>query len=273
MALKIKFIILIMALLMLLPMAAAECTESWQCLDWSKCSEGMTERGCFDLNYCSEPAPSYPAPIESANCTDIFPLCFDKVLNWDETDIDCGGNICEKCGAGKSCFSNSDCSIGECTNGICFVSVIAPAPAVLAPFDFSIVLRVIAYVVVAIAIIAAIFAIIILMKRLKKRKTVILTVKKENVKETISKIIPVKQMAKKSKITKFAENFNGYLRSIKPEPKPAKRENLGDRATSSLGNRATSSLYQKDLLKENTSQNQSSVRKFMLSNIREAYNE
>jgi len=40
--------------------------------------------------------------------------------NQDETDVDCGGDVCDDCRQGKKCDVNSDCSTGRCsTDGVC----------------------------------------------------------------------------------------------------------------------------------------------------------
>jgi hypothetical protein len=45
--------------------------------------------------------------------------CTDKVTNGDETDTDCGGDMCPKCWAGKICQKDSDCRSGGCSSGKC----------------------------------------------------------------------------------------------------------------------------------------------------------
>jgi len=47
------------------------------------------------------------------------PSCTDKTTNGDETDSDCGGGTCPKCGAGKTCKADSDCKGGSCASGKC----------------------------------------------------------------------------------------------------------------------------------------------------------
>jgi len=44
---------------------------------------------------------------------------YDDGVNGDETDIDCGGRVCETCSAGKRCFTGTDCASGICTNQVC----------------------------------------------------------------------------------------------------------------------------------------------------------
>lgn len=43
--------------------------------------------------------------------------CSDGVKNGSETDIDCGGPACPRCGAGRFCARNSDCSTARCGLG------------------------------------------------------------------------------------------------------------------------------------------------------------
>ena len=52
----------------------------------------------------------------------IYPeaTCDDGIKNQDETDVDCGGSICEPCRDGLRCEEGSDCQSGRCINGICF---------------------------------------------------------------------------------------------------------------------------------------------------------
>jgi hypothetical protein len=45
--------------------------------------------------------------------------CTDKLTNGNETDSDCGGATCPKCGAGKLCKADSDCKSGSCSSGKC----------------------------------------------------------------------------------------------------------------------------------------------------------
>ncbi len=48
------------------------------------------------------------------------PSCTDKLVNQDETDVDCGGTKCSKCTDDKKCLVNGDCNSGFCnSNKIC----------------------------------------------------------------------------------------------------------------------------------------------------------
>ena len=44
-------------------------------------------------------------------------LCTDKIMNGNETDVDCGGGTCLKCSDGKKCNSGSDCRSTRCVAG------------------------------------------------------------------------------------------------------------------------------------------------------------
>ncbi|MBN2014479.1 MAG: DUF2341 domain-containing protein [Candidatus Altiarchaeota archaeon] len=47
--------------------------------------------------------------------------CTDGIKNQDESDTDCGGS-CPKCGDGKNCSTDVDCSSRWCYNGVCTTS-------------------------------------------------------------------------------------------------------------------------------------------------------
>lgn len=47
------------------------------------------------------------------------PTCVDAIKNGTETDVDCGGATCPKCGNGKSCLAGTDCTSGNCSGGVC----------------------------------------------------------------------------------------------------------------------------------------------------------
>lgn len=42
-------------------------------------------------------------------------ICEDGVKNADETDVDCGGPTCPKCGDSRTCSSSADCASGVCS--------------------------------------------------------------------------------------------------------------------------------------------------------------
>ena len=45
--------------------------------------------------------------------------CSDGIKDGNETDVDCGGGACPKCGTGKNCSVGSDCQSSVCGGGIC----------------------------------------------------------------------------------------------------------------------------------------------------------
>jgi hypothetical protein len=49
----------------------------------------------------------------------VFPNCGDNVVNGEETDVDCGGQICTPCNPGRHCLVNSDCRSKICTANVC----------------------------------------------------------------------------------------------------------------------------------------------------------
>ena len=55
----------------------------------------------------------------SSSLTSAAQSCGDGIKNQDETDIDCGGITCPKCGDTKGCNQSSDCISGFCNNHIC----------------------------------------------------------------------------------------------------------------------------------------------------------
>lgn len=66
--------------------------------------------------------PSTDAAIEPDDASpDEGPSigCADKMLNGEETDIDCGGSLCPKCWPGKVCLKDSDCRSRTCSAGNC----------------------------------------------------------------------------------------------------------------------------------------------------------
>jgi hypothetical protein len=60
------------------------------------------------------------APCPSGSCITAPPAdrCNDRVIDGDETDVDCGGS-CGTCGAGAACAIASDCESGACDAGRC----------------------------------------------------------------------------------------------------------------------------------------------------------
>ncbi len=77
------------------PVCATKCALGEKCLMNSDCAATL---GCEPVvNLC------------------FFASCLDGTKNNNETDVDCGGNTCHKCGAGKTCSNNGDCISNMCT--------------------------------------------------------------------------------------------------------------------------------------------------------------
>ena len=45
--------------------------------------------------------------------------CSDRMINGDESDVDCGGLTCTRCADAKICRANTDCASGTCTASLC----------------------------------------------------------------------------------------------------------------------------------------------------------
>lgn len=54
-----------------------------------------------------------PAPPAVAN------PCEDRVRGGDESDVDCGGSLCDACASGRACDDASDCASAACDAGVC----------------------------------------------------------------------------------------------------------------------------------------------------------
>ena len=63
------------------------------------------------------PSPDLAAELDSA--MPPAPSCMDGVKNGDESDVDCGGATCTKCGDGKECKAGADCASAACAMGKC----------------------------------------------------------------------------------------------------------------------------------------------------------
>ncbi len=92
------------------------CTINWSCGSWSGClPNGTQARVCKDLGTCKRSDKT-----ETMNCTYISPAsCFDRTLNENESDVDCGGPCPMPCEIGKHCAAASDCFSGFCDDGVC----------------------------------------------------------------------------------------------------------------------------------------------------------
>lgn len=76
---------------------------------------GGDTAGCNSNADCTDPK----LPVCSPNHTCVAAGCMNDVQDTDESDVDCGGAECTKCGYNKKCKSNTDCFGGSCQNGSC----------------------------------------------------------------------------------------------------------------------------------------------------------
>ncbi|MDD5431287.1 MAG: prepilin-type N-terminal cleavage/methylation domain-containing protein [Candidatus Pacebacteria bacterium] len=63
--------------------------------------------------------------------------CSDSIKNQDETDVDCGGDICDTCANGLTCSDNNDCTSGNCSAGVCAAAWSYPTEGLVAHWNFD----------------------------------------------------------------------------------------------------------------------------------------
>ena len=63
--------------------------------------------------------PANDASADGPKVLDANDPCGNKVKDGTETDVDCGGSSCAKCGNGLHCATPSDCKVAVCTGGVC----------------------------------------------------------------------------------------------------------------------------------------------------------
>jgi len=72
------------------------------------------------------PLPPDAAPVGPPTPTQIPATCSDGVKNGSESDVDCGGPDCLRCGTAKSCVGQRDCGSAFCVNNICTACTTSP---------------------------------------------------------------------------------------------------------------------------------------------------
>ena len=77
---------------------------------------GPTCATCADSKKCAKAGDCTSGVCAAGVCAKA--TCTDKVLNGDETDVDCGGS-CPTCADSKKCVKAGDCQSGVCSSGIC----------------------------------------------------------------------------------------------------------------------------------------------------------
>ncbi|HEY6728771.1 MAG TPA: hypothetical protein VI197_32390, partial [Polyangiaceae bacterium] len=80
------------------------------------CPRCPTAVACTTHADCASSVCGGPAPLPNA-C--LAPTCRDRVVNGDETDVDCGGSECGPCGLWQTCRDASDCQGSICAGSRC----------------------------------------------------------------------------------------------------------------------------------------------------------
>ncbi len=80
---------------------------------------GATCPKCINGKICTGSADCVSGLCSGGICAAPAPTCVDGIKNGSETDVDCGGLVCVKCGTGKICSAGSDCASGVCSGGVC----------------------------------------------------------------------------------------------------------------------------------------------------------
>ena len=60
---------------------------------------------------------------------DMSDGCMDHLRDGDESDVDCGGLRCARCGNARRCVTRDDCQSGHCAGRTCFRGRFAPGPS------------------------------------------------------------------------------------------------------------------------------------------------
>lgn len=108
----------------------AQCAAAEYCSAANKCVPDICPQGsnvCTgpnELSLCSANGSGYASQQScengcAANACLPPPTCTDAAKNGSETDVDCGGATCPKCGLGGKCTAASDCASGACLGGAC----------------------------------------------------------------------------------------------------------------------------------------------------------
>lgn len=78
------------------------------------CAKCDLDKKCLKNNDCSSNV------CENSICKDnALTSCNDNLKNQDETDVDCGGVLCDKCPVLEDCRIDNDCVTNLCFNGKC----------------------------------------------------------------------------------------------------------------------------------------------------------
>jgi hypothetical protein len=112
--------------------ASGHCDDAGACV--GTCTNGVTDGSETDTDCggggcpgCSNGAKCNAASDCASTCCTgsalppkpgicVSSSCCDGIQNGMETDKDCGGSECPKCGLAQKCSSNADCASGKCSS-------------------------------------------------------------------------------------------------------------------------------------------------------------
>lgn len=72
---------------------------------------------CQDDKACADDSDCLGSTCINNKC--LTPTCFDQKKNGLESEVDCGGAICQTCVQEQKCKQNIDCASNWCDNGVC----------------------------------------------------------------------------------------------------------------------------------------------------------
>ncbi len=112
--------------------ASGDCTDR-TCKDSGTCDDNVQNQDETDIDCggsvcircanglaCERNEDCLPdSGCRSNVCTPDDESCDDEVLNQDETDVDCGGNVCTGCPADAACLVDGDCLSNDCAGNFC----------------------------------------------------------------------------------------------------------------------------------------------------------
>jgi hypothetical protein len=125
---------------------AQRCGFQQACKQNGDCAQGLachpTQNVCLrDLEQaCTAGADCVTDNCQSGVCAAIDTTCSNGAQDGAETDVDCGGPACDKCGVLEHCMLNSDCVFDHCVllSGSSGGHCMAPSNLISAwPFDGS----------------------------------------------------------------------------------------------------------------------------------------
>ncbi len=118
-----------------------ECTTSSECMSGKYCEAGQcvpltcnpAQQSCTQnlVVQCNDTGSDVipqqqctlalltPACVVNGDNAMCLGFCQDMKKDALETDVDCGGLMCPRCGKGKACTTDNDCTSNKCTSGKC----------------------------------------------------------------------------------------------------------------------------------------------------------